>query len=140
MLRRWQSLLEKYHMLALLLLPLHYAYFSAYHQLYQTIGLYLLYLALVAASVWLKPRTAAVTPVRGFARLEQYMLLALLLTLLWLCYLPQSAFSAKASQWLWFNSQLAVMGLLLRIYWAKQTTIINTATHNPAEHWLIGYA
>ena len=140
MLRRWQSLLEKYHLLALLLLPLHYAYFSAYQQLHQTIGLYLLYLIVVAASVWLKPRTAAVTPVRSFARLEQYMLLALLLTLLWLFYLPQSAFSAKASQWLWLSSQLAVMGLLLRIYWAKQTTIATAAPDNPAEHWLIGYA
>ena len=140
MLRRWQSLLEKYHLLALLLLPLHYAYFSAYQQLQQTIGLYLLYLIVVAASVWLKPRTAAVKPVRSFARLEQYMLLALLLTLLWLFYLPQSAFSAKASQWLWLSSQLAVMGLLLRIYWAKQTTIATAAPDNPAEHWLIGYA
>ena len=32
------------------------------------------------------------------------------------------------------------MGLLLRIYWAKQTTIATAAPDNPAEHWLIGYA
>lgn len=140
MLRRWQYLLEKYHLLALLLLPLHYAYFSAHQQLYQTIGLYLLYLVVVAASVWLQPRTAAVKPINGFARLEQYMLLALLFTLLWLFYLPQSPFTAKASQWVWLNCQLAVMGLLLRIYWARQAATTIAASHSPTEHWLIAYA
>lgn len=140
MLRRWQSLLEKLHLLALLWLPLHAVLFAPTETLLPTIRLYLLYLALVATSLWLKPRTTTAPTLAPLAWLEQHLLLALVLTLLWLFYLPQAPFVTTTAQVLWLTTQLAVAGLLLRLYWARQTSAAIGTVTEPAQHWLIGYA
>ncbi|WP_165907412.1 sulfite reductase flavoprotein subunit alpha [Rheinheimera sp. D18] len=75
----------------------------------------------------------------GFAWLEQQLLLALLLTLLWLFYLPQAPFASITGKTLWLAIQLAIAGVMLKLYWsaqARRDKKVDTAT----ARWLVGYA
>ncbi|MDP5188526.1 sulfite reductase flavoprotein subunit alpha [Rheinheimera baltica] len=140
MFQRWQYLLEKWHLLALLLLPLYYAYSTTADNLRSVVLLYGLYSIIVVASLWRLPLASPPAKITGWAWLEQFLFLALLLTLLGLFYLPQAPFSSFAAQVLWLNTQLAFAGLLLKHYWAVKTRQASAKTVNTAPHWLVGYA
>ena len=138
MLRRWQAALEYLSLLLLVVSPLALAYGAAIESLNTSSLLYLIIALATAISLWLKPYTNAAPALRGFAWLEQQLLLALLLTLLLLAYLPQAPFSSPLVQLLWLQAQLAVLGLFMRLNWrrlqAKHTDILT------APRWLVAYA
>lgn len=109
----------------------------------------LFYIATAAGlfvSFYLKKNTRPATELTGFAWLEQTLLLALLLTLLWLFYLPLAPFSTKLAAILWLSCQLVFLGLALRcwIFWreqAQQGETTSASSHLSTDQtWLIGYA
>jgi len=138
MLRRWQAALEYLSVLLLLSTPLALTYGATIDSL-AGCGVFYLSIALATAvSLWLKPDTNTVPVLKGFAWLEQYLLLALLLTLLLMMYLPQAPYTSAISQLLWLQAQLAVLGLLMRLNWrcvpAKHSDTL------AAPRWLVAYA
>ncbi|MCS4309579.1 sulfite reductase (NADPH) flavoprotein alpha-component [Rheinheimera pacifica] len=138
MLQRWQTKLEWLNLVVLLLLPLYHLYSAGTMQPDSLILLYLFNLAALIASFRLKPYSAAVKELPASAWLEQHLLLALILTLLWWFYLPLAPFAQPQAQWLWLSTQLSIMGLLLRLCWAVKKQPPASATGG--QHWLVGYA
>lgn len=138
MLQRWQTKLEWLNLAVLLLLPLYHLYSADTLQPDSLALLYLFNLAALIASFRLKPYSAAVKKLPASAWLEQHLLLALILTLLWWFYLPLAPFAQPQAQWLWLSTQLSIMGLLLRLYWAVKKHPAAPATDG--QHWLVGYA
>ncbi len=138
MLSRWQSSLEKLSVLLLLLSPVYSFYHTPAH-LSHMLLLYGVLLLCTVASLMLKPASPQPGALYGFAWLEQYMALALLLTLLWWFYLPLAPYSHPATALLWLACQLALAGLALRLFraWRRQRP---DGQHTSAQHWLIGYA
>lgn len=138
MLSRWQSVLEQLNVLLLLLCAI-YSFYQFPADLNDTILLYSVLLFCTIASLRLKPACRKVTALHGAAWLEQYMALALLLTLLCWFYLPLAPYAHAATALLWLACQLALPGLLLRmlLVWRHQH---NNASPTAAQHWLIGYA
>lgn len=140
MLQRWQTKLEWLNLIVLLLLPLYYLYSADTMANGSLAYLYGLNLATLFASFRLKPYSASVKKLPVSAWLEQHLLLALILTLLWWFYLPQAPFTTLLAQCLWLSTQLSVVGVLLRLCWAmrKQPKVKPAA---PAgQSWLVGYA
>lgn len=138
MLQRWQTKLEWLNLAVLLLLPLYHLYSADTLQPDSLALLYLFNLAALIASFRLKPYSATVKKLPASAWLEQHLLLALILTLLWWFYLPLAPFAQPQAQWLWLSTQLSIMGLLLRLYWAVKKHPAAPATDG--QHWLVGYA
>lgn len=138
MLSRWQSVLEQLNVL-LLLLSVIFSFYQLPADFNDTLILYSVLLLCTVASLRLKAACPRVATLQGFAWLEQYMALALLLTLLWWFYLPAAPYAHAATALLWLACQLALPGLVLRILlvWRHQR---NKAIPAPAQHWLIGYA
>jgi sulfite reductase (NADPH) flavoprotein alpha-component len=138
MLQRWQTKLEWLNLAVLLLLPLYHLYSADTLQPDSLALLYLFNLAALIASFRLKPYSAAVKKLPASAWLEQHLLLALILTLLWWFYLPLAPFAQPQAQWLWLSTQLSIMGLLLRLYWVVKKHPAAPVTGG--QHWLVGYA
>lgn len=143
MLLRWFSLLDYAHLLSLVLLPLYLLYSAPAAITLSACVLYLLYGAMVVARRWLQRKLAAPAKIRGFVWLEQMLTLALLLTLLWLCYLPQAPYNTAALQLLWLNCQLALVAFLLTLLLVllqRPTAAPTPAGAASANRWLIAYA
>ncbi|MEH8022299.1 sulfite reductase flavoprotein subunit alpha [Rheinheimera metallidurans] len=139
MLQRWQLLLEKWHLLILLVLPIYY-FSSAKTDEWQPIAmLYFLYAIIVTASLLLKPRSITQPKLTGFAWLEQLLLLALFITVLWLFYLPQAPLNSVSGKVLWLNVQLVIAGVLYKLYLAIKVSRSNKIEIT-APCWLVGYA
>ena len=138
MLSRWQSALERLQILLLLCSAI-FCLYQVPANLNHTILLYGVLLLCTVSSLRLKAACRPVAPLRGFAWLEQYMALALLLTLLCWFYLPQAPYADAATALLWLACQLALAGLAVRLLmvWRQQR---QAASHSSAPHWLIGYA
>ena len=138
MLSRWQSVLEQLNVLLLLLSAI-YCFYQFPADLNDTLLLYGVLLFCTIASLCLKPACRTLAPLRGFAWLEQYMALTLLLTLLCWLYLPLAPYAHPATALLWLACQFALPGLALRIsqLWRQRP---DNASATPSQHWLIGYA
>lgn len=137
MFRRWQAALEYLNLLLLLVLPLWLVYSAQTPDMLIGAAWYLLNAVLLAACFSLKAATPAPAPLRGFAWLEQYLLLALLLTLASLFYLPTAPVAAVTNQWLWLQTQLLLPGVLLRLYYRFNPV---TGQTTAAPRWLVAYA
>lgn len=143
MLLRWFSLLDYAHALTLVLLPLYLLYSAPTAITLSACLLYLLYAAAVPARRWLQRKLPAISTIRGFVWLEQMLTLALLLTLLWLLYLPQAPYTTPALQLLWLNCQLALTAFFITLTMVLRqppASTQTTATAAPASRWLIAYA
>ena len=144
MLQRWQNMLEWLSIALILLLPLHQFYYHPGELPNAAILLYLLHSITVAASLQLKRYCPPVPAIQGFAWLEQFLLLALLITLLYYWYLPLAPFSAPPLQWLWLGCQLSSAGLIFRLHLTLKrrnvTNTVNTDSPEPAQSWLVAYA
>lgn len=138
MLQRWQTKLEWLNLVFLLLLPLYHLYSANTLPPVSLALLYLFNLVALIACFRLKPYSAALKKLPVSAWLEQHLLLALLLTLLWWFYLPQAPFIQPQAQWLWLSTQLSIIGLLLRLYWAFKKPLLAPASSG--QSWLVGYA
>lgn len=137
MFARWQSLLEWLYSLLLLTGALAILFSSDTDN--NTLIFFGILLICTLASLKLRKFTPAPVPLNNLALLEQYMALSLLLTLLYMFYLPFSPYAEPLTAWLWLSCQLAILGLLFRLYraWRHQPQRIN-AVDGP--HWLVGYA
>lgn len=137
MFARWQSLLEWLYSLLLLTGALAILLSSDTNN--HTLIFFGLLLLCTLASLKLRKFNPAPAQLNKLALLEQYMALSLLLTLLYMFYLPFASYAEPLTAWLWLSCQLAIPGLLFRLYraWRHQPQRIN-AVDGP--HWLVGYA
>ena len=136
MFARWQNILEWLYGLLLLASTVQMLFSAADKH---TLIFFSILLLCTVASLTLKKFNPAPELPNKLALLEQYMALSLLLTLLYMFYLPFFPYSQPLTAWLWLSCQLALPGLMFRLYqaWRHKPQPSEVAG---GSHWLIGYA
>jgi len=140
MLQRWQNTLEWLNAALLILLPLYSYTLPTTAPLNTLLLLYVPAVAALVAACRLRTNCRPPQPLSGAAWLEQHLLLALLLTLLYRLYLPLAPFTTPDAQLLWLSNQLAIAGLVLRLYLVYRTRGTITPDTAATQSWLVGYA
>lgn len=149
MVKRWLTQLEWLSLTTLLLSIAPLALFSqSSHQaeFNNTLLLFTLTAAALAGSFWLKNRNHQPAPLRGFDWLEQTLLQALVIILLWLFYVPFAPFYSGLGKINWLSSQLTLLVLALRAWFCwreRKISILNInipAATTETGAWLVGYA